>query len=252
MDEPWNLKTEDTRNADTLPTFIIFCEDQVSEAVYFKFFETSLIKINTIGGQKSKIENVMKAITHCVGEDILSYQNGLLQLANDEIHVWCVFDRDSEVEPTKKLSGDISFNESISTANSRNIKVAWSNDSFELWILLHFNDIDLADEENKKRKTYYTKLTEIFKNLKNPNEDLIKALSHESFSYKKDMKSESNFRNIVRSEIIKKTKIALERATKIEEYHIQSPKPYHEMAPCTMVHHLVAELLEFGKKELPC
>ena len=43
MDEPWNIKKEDTRQADSKPNFIIFCEDEVSEPIYFKYFETEKI-----------------------------------------------------------------------------------------------------------------------------------------------------------------------------------------------------------------
>ena len=52
MEEPWNLKEDDSRTADSLPTFVIFCEDEVSESTYLKYFETSLIKVNLIERQK--------------------------------------------------------------------------------------------------------------------------------------------------------------------------------------------------------
>ena len=41
MKEPWNIKEDDTRTADSLPIFIIFCEDEVSEPIYFKYFEAA-------------------------------------------------------------------------------------------------------------------------------------------------------------------------------------------------------------------
>ena len=41
MDKPWELKVEDKRSFDTLFTFIIFCEDENSEPIYFKSFERS-------------------------------------------------------------------------------------------------------------------------------------------------------------------------------------------------------------------
>jgi hypothetical protein len=44
--KPWEIKVDDTRELNNLYTFIIFCEDEVSEYIYFKWFETSLIKIN--------------------------------------------------------------------------------------------------------------------------------------------------------------------------------------------------------------
>ena len=50
--KPWEIKVDDTRELNNLYTFIIFCEDEVSEYIYFKWFETSLIKINIINKQK--------------------------------------------------------------------------------------------------------------------------------------------------------------------------------------------------------
>ena len=62
---PWELRSDDSRIEDKLSTFIIFTEDKVSERVYFKSFETGNVKVNAIGNQKSKIANVTNAIKHC-------------------------------------------------------------------------------------------------------------------------------------------------------------------------------------------
>ena len=143
--------------------------------------------------------------------------------------------------------GNVNFNESIETAKRRGINLAWSNDSFELWILLHFEDINLKDKEREK---YYSRLTEIFKTLTNPSEDLLKILKHGSFSYKRDLKSENNFRNIVRNEIVRKTKVALDRAKHLEKYFQNIDMQNHEKSPYTLVHHLVEELIKHGEKDI--
>lgn len=239
MIEPWNIKKEDTRKADSLPTFIIFCEDEVSEPIYFQYFETSRIKVNPIKNQKSKIDNVFKAICYCEKNGLMESKDGLLCLQSDLAQVWCVFDRDIESNDSEIQKGNISFDESIETAINKGFKVAWSNDAFELWVLLHFEDVDLANENFKQRKTYYDKLTDIFKSAANPNQDLVDALKHQSFSYKQDFKHENNFRNIVRNEIIGKTKEAIIRAVHLEEYHATVNIHNHDKSPCTMVHHLV-------------
>ena len=134
-------------------------------------------------------------------------------------------------------------------AERKGIKVAWSNDAFELWILLHFNEINPDLPENKLRKTYYDNLTQIFRNLSEKNEYLTKALQHTSFNYKKDLKRESNFRYIVRPEIIPNTSLAIQRAKTLEA-HYSNDQPNHEKAPCTMVHHLVEALLLAGGKSI--
>jgi hypothetical protein len=248
--EPWNIKADDAREADFLPTFIIFCEDEVSEPVYFKYFETLKIKVNLIGGQKSKLEHVAKAITRCMSDDLMEIEGGVYRLKAEETHIWCVFDRD--VEPQQQLQnlGNTSFDLAINTARASGIKVAWSNDAFELWVLLHFEDIDPTDQSSRNRAAYYDRLTAIFGTLPNPNADLVKVLLRPDFQYKESLKHENNFRSIVRAEIIGKTNDAVARARQLEAFHAVSGVPTHRKAPCTMVHHLVEELLKFGGKDL--
>jgi|ERR1035437_3875429 hypothetical protein len=251
MNEPWNLRTVETREADTLPLFIIFCEDKVSEPIYFKYFETSLIKVNLIGDQKSKLENVNKAISDCIEKGFMEHGNGVYKLKVENTQIWCVFDRDVDNKKKNQVESNTSFTHSIKMADDSGLKVAWSNDAFELWILLHFEDVDATIDENKNRKTYYNRLTDIFRNLPNPNEDLIKALAYHGFSYKGTLKSENNFRNIVRNEIVGKTNEAIARAkTLMLKYESNPPKPHHEKSPCTMVYLLVEELLRLGKKDI--
>ena len=86
---------------------------EVSEPIYFKYFETSLIKVNPVDSQKSKIENVFKAISHCISEDLMETVDGLPILKKDETQVWCVFDRDTEEVGAAQALGNISFNEAI-------------------------------------------------------------------------------------------------------------------------------------------
>lgn len=249
MNQPWNLRKDDKRQADNLPTFIIVCEDEVSEPLYFKYFETDLIKINTIENQKSKMTNVLNAIKHCLGEDIMEYNaDSRARLKRNDIQIWCVFDRDKG-DNSNLVKDDVDFNLSINTAQASGINVAWSNDAFELWVLLHFEEIEINDD-NKKRDIYYKRLTDIFKKLPNPNEDLIKALNHSSFNYKQDLKHRNNFRNIVRNEIIPKTQEAINRAKALDKHFSASSLPYHQKAPCTMVYKLVEELIRLGNKNI--
>ncbi len=244
---PQELRDPKRRKPNIEFNFIIFCEDEVSEPTYFKWFQTDDIRIKAIGNQKSNIDNVLNAIRYCKENELMEYQDGLLQFIENSTSVWCVFDRD---KPETSNDDDDRFNESIATAESKGINVAWSNDNFELWILMHFEDVDTNLPENQLRQTYYHRLTDIFKNLPEKNEDLIKALSHASFSYKKDLKRETNFRQIVRPELIPNTHLALQRAKTLESHHATPNKPNHQKAPCTMVHHLVEKLLETGRKEV--
>lgn len=243
--QPWDLKKDQVRTPDILPTFIIFCEDEVSEPVYFKYFETPSIKVNPIKSQKSKMDNVLKAIHHCNKNKLISPDGDQAYTLEESVQVWCVFDRDKNTENEEEENTN--FDTSISTASTHGINVAWSNDSFELWVLLHFEDIRSDVPSSKNRDFYYDRLTEVFKSLPDKSEDLQKILSYESFSYKGKLKTSKHFRNIVRKELIKKTKLAIKRAQKLESKF--STEPFSQRSPCTLVHHLVEELILVGEKK---
>jgi len=246
--QPWELRDSDERKADTKLIFIIFCEDKNSEPIYFKYFETPKIKVNLVKEQDSGMRHVLKAIKRCKDDRLMEYnENGELELTDEEVHIWCVFDMDLDINNESR--DNISFDEGIQLAEGKGIKVAWSNDAFELWVLLHFNEINPELPENKLRDTYYDNLTKIFRNLPKKNEDLKKALQHASFGYKKDLKGKDNFRYIVRPEIIPNTSLAIQRAKTLEA-HYSNDQPNHEKAPCTMVHHLVEALLLAGGKSI--
>ncbi|NOY50727.1 MAG: RloB domain-containing protein [Chlorobi bacterium] len=250
MNKPWEIKKSDKRSADTVPTYIIFCEDRVSEPVYLKYFETSKIKINFAREQKSMMANVLSAITQCKTDGLFEFVDGKDCLTAKGTQVWCVFDRDKEDTPFKIARGNTDFDQSILTANESGINVAWSNDAFELWILLHFEDIDIEESENQHRNKYYERLTEIFKNIENPNDDLVKVKKHRDWNYKRSLKSENNFRSIVRNEIVNRTGDAIERAEILEKHFDSGTIQNHEKSPCTLMHHLVKELIEKGGKQM--
>lgn len=248
--KPWELKVDSERELDNLYTFIIFCEDEVSEYIYFKWFETSDIKINIINKQKSMMSNVVKAIHYCENNQILTVNNGKYSLELDGIEVWCVYDRDIETDAALVQEKNIEFNISIQTAQDTGINVAWSNDAFELWILLHFKQLNPEDLDVKHRDYYYQELTQIFKDLPNPNIDLQKALSHSSFNYKKDLKQKNNFKDIVRPLILPNTNIAIQRAKELHEYHMVKQNHY-EKKPCTLVYSLIERIIEKGGRDVP-
>jgi len=249
--EPWNIKEDDTRTSDSLPTFIIFCEDNVSEPIYFKYFETNSIKVNAIGAQFSKDKNVIGTISHCTKEGIFNEVDGRINQNPDDLQVWCVYDRDKEGDPEMERLGNTKFDTSIRIADASGINVAWSNDSFELWILLHFEDVDVNNPDCSYRRYYYDRLTDIFRNLQNPCQDLISLVARQNFNYKQDMKHANNFRNIVRAEIVGKTVKAISRAVLLDEHHSnQVAKALHQVSPFTKIHKLVEELIRLGGKEI--
>jgi hypothetical protein len=245
MNNPWELKINDTREIDNLYTFLIFCEDETSEYEYFKFFETDKIKINIFQNQKNSIENVIKAITYCNNNGIIDCNNNVIE----GFEIWCVYDRDTFIDDPNFEETKTKFNIASSTADLHKINLAWSNDSFELWVLLHLKEItDLNDYLH--RDNYYEFLENYFKNKENKNERLELILSHSTFTYKRDMKKRKNFIEVVRNEILPYTEIAIERSKNLASIHSHK-EDLTNWCPCTLVHNLVERLLNTGRKELP-
>jgi hypothetical protein len=104
---------------EPLQRFLIVCEGERTEPNYFNRFRVpkEVVVVNVLGFGYNTLRLVEKALE--------------LMKDKDYDQVWCVFDRDSF--PAQD------FNEAISLAGRRGIKVAYSNEAFELWYLLHFH-----------------------------------------------------------------------------------------------------------------
>jgi hypothetical protein len=96
-------------------TLLIVCEGTKTEPNYFRAFK--LPSVEVVGTGKNTLRVVEDAIR-------LSEGAGYEQ-------VWCVFDRDSF--PAQQ------FNAAIERAKHAGLHVAYSNEAFELWYLLHFD-----------------------------------------------------------------------------------------------------------------
>ena len=120
--------------------------------------------------------------------------------------VWCVFDRDD-------FGG--TFNEAIEKAKKKGFRVAYSNEAFELWYLLHFIYFDTAIG----RVDYIRKL----------NEHLDKEYSKNS--------------EVMFDILLTKMEQAIRNAsTLIESYSTRNPNRNN---PSTTVHELVIELNKY-------
>ena len=239
MMEPWNIKTDDNRIADSRRLFIIFCEDSAVEPAYFELFRRKDIQVSAFGGAKQHHDQVDYATEYFRKNDLIEVnEDGHEILKIDEgAQVWCVFDRDKEPDDRK----DTAFNDSIIAANSKGIKTAWSNDDFELWILLHLEEVDPNNESYMSRAKYYERLTEILKK-SFPNEDLFQ---NPRFDYYTTMKSKKRFLVYTYQLMKGNESVAIERAEKLEKHHSSNPpKPTHLHCPCTRVHYLVKELMQ--------
>jgi hypothetical protein len=114
-----NLKNREVNTKNTKKKILIVCEGARTEPNYFKSFRVH--KQCTIVGAGSNTVSVVK--------------EALKEMAKEKFsEVWCVFDRDSFSKNR--------VNSALSLAATNNIKCAFSNESFELWYILHFEYLD--------------------------------------------------------------------------------------------------------------
>ena len=113
----------------TKKIILIVCEGEKTEPNYFKSFRVSSVKINVIG----------------LGANTISLVNETKKLVNEYRRkkikfdsVWCVFDLDNF--PVNN------FNNAITLAKSLGYKVAYSNESFELWSLLSHRNVSINEK----------------------------------------------------------------------------------------------------------
>lgn len=99
--------------------FLIACEGEKTEPAYFEGFR---VPGRIMGLGKDPLTLVERAYIESQRDDY------------DQ--VWCVFDRD-EVLPER-------FNRAFTQAQQWGMKIAYSNQAFELWFLLHFHYCDTA------------------------------------------------------------------------------------------------------------
>lgn len=108
---------------EPLQRFLIVCEGEKTEPTYFQAFHVpSVITVKVEGLARDPLTLVERAYT--------------LYDHDKYDQVWCVFDKD-EVLPDR-------FNQALAMAKRRVIQVAYSNQAFELWFLLHFHYCDVA------------------------------------------------------------------------------------------------------------
>ena len=105
-------------NLEEKPTILIVCEGENTEPSYFEQFRLSSATIIPVGE----------------GYNTISLVNRAKQIASQGTfeQVWCVFDKDDFC--------DADFNNAIFIAEANNYGVAYSNQAFEYWIILHFDD----------------------------------------------------------------------------------------------------------------
>ncbi len=122
--QPYTIETLQKSQA-----LLIICEGSNTEVEYLRSIPAPNADVKIIGGCGSKTALVKKAWT----------------LSQREAHkgreIWCVYDLDYKGDQVGQKED---FNNSIKMAESKGMKVAYSNDAFELWFVLHYKPIEQA------------------------------------------------------------------------------------------------------------
>jgi hypothetical protein len=120
------------------PTLLIVCEGQNTEPSYFRQFRLTSAKIIPLG----------------IGSNTISLVNKTADLSKEYKYdqIWCVFDKDD--------FSSHDFNNAISTAEAQGIKVAYSNQAFEYWLILHLEN---HQGGGMHRRQYNDKINESLK-----------------------------------------------------------------------------------------
>lgn len=178
------------------PTILIVCEGACTEPLYFEAFRVSSADVSIEGTGRNTDSLVQYAIDK---------KNAARNDPYDQ--VWCVFDRDSFPA--------VNFNRAIQLANANGIEVAYTNEAFELWYLLHFHYFHTG----MSRQLYRDKLSE---NLNRPYE--------------------KNDRELYKT-LVQRQSVAIRNAEKLLETY--SPSDPCNDNPSTKVHLLVQELNKY-------
>jgi hypothetical protein len=193
-----NSRSYSTRKLDVREVkqrFLIVCEGKKTEPYYFKSF---------------RVPKAVVAIEGAAG-DPTRLVNSAYKLANEDEYdqVWCVFDRDEGAWTAQN------FNNALQNAKTYGFHVAYSNECFELWYILHFEFLNTG----LPRSDYEDKLSELL-----------------GIRYRKNDLT-------IYQQLLAKQQIAIKYAQKLlESYNSIDPERNN---PSTTVHLLVEALNKF-------
>lgn len=197
------------------PTILIVCEGENTEPSYFRQFKLTSATIKPVGEGYNTISLVKRALK-------LSKEKSYDQ-------VWCVFDADPKPDNPNQSKN---FNNAIKLADKNGFGIAYSNQAFEYWIILHLDDhqggamnrTDYNDKINQLLKPFG--LTYEGENSKIVTEEIFEVLDGIDKKTNKERK-----------------RLAISRAEKIYNL-LEHSNPAKEESTTT-VFRLVEELLKY-------
>ena len=211
---------------------IIACEDESSAPTYFKMIVKSLRENKVITQDSLVIANHKHNTPKGVLDDLIKHKEDGKNYKNFE-HRWIVIDRDApRVNGGGHTKDD--FNGALSSAKIKQVEVAYANDSYELWYLLHFNYRPTAILRDEILK-------EVIKKLKEKNPPKFRDLDSEN------IKSEE-YTKFIYEELLELQPIAIKNAEKLLKVYGETHNPESDN-PSTTIHKLVEILNNLKDKE---
>lgn len=192
--------------------FLIVCEGNNTEPEYLKAFPVGNATIESYGLGSSKT-----SLVNAVLETLKLDQDAKRK------ETWVVFDMDIKSDQSGQLRED--YNRAIELARKHKLKVAYSNDAFELWFLLHYQYFD----SQITRHEYYEKLSVLW------NCNYEKVGKQLNFCKKIYRLLEEDQRADQDSAIANASKLLQEQIHQV----------FSEQNPCTTVFELVEELNKY-------
>lgn len=196
-------------------SILIVCEGTETEPNYFN----SLVRQHRL----STVNVDIHALG--VGKNTLSLVNDALSRQGSGpkrySEIWCVFDLDR--------NPDENFDNAIARAeNHPFLRVAWSNEAFELWFVLHFQYLDTAPSKKAGGSCVYYNVR---------LDKLMQQLGCGKYD-----KADPTLCELLGSS---RLEVAIKNAKRLQANYAVGT-PYHQRKPATTVHELVERLLSFA------
>lgn len=213
---------------------IIACEDEASAPTYFKMLFAQLQISRKITPDSFVIAEHTN--THPTGilEDLVKHKCKFSGKSyKDFCHRWIVIDRDKERVNGGGHSAE-DFNNALAQAKRLKVNVAYSNDAFELWYLLHFNYLDSAISRDDL-------LTKVIEKLQAQNASKFAELD-------KDTIKQADFTELIFEKLQTLQETAIKNAERLMSSYEAGHNPESDN-PSTTVHKLVALLTSLWKEK---
>ncbi len=187
--DKYKRRTKTKKERDII---LIVCEGEKTEPYYFEGFRLPNVTVKGVGYSTDRLVKEAIKIKKRAKKDKEPYNQ-----------VWCVFDRNSFPQQN--------YNNAFDIARDNDIKVAFSNEAFELWYILHFDYFDVGLSRDRYKEMLSDRL---------------------GFNYEKN---NSRMYDL----LIDLQPKALKFSERLYDLH---SRDHHNKKPCTTVHWLVEEL----------